>query len=205
MTPNQRDPDLDQIIDNLKDRLAALEANTVSRWGRGPHIAADPVTPPDGAFWIRTSGEWRYRANGVTVALDARYVAATGGWTTTFDPTLSQGVSTNIAHTLNRSHWHTDGDMIEWEGSFAATGTGTAGSAWTLTMPVAALSATNSSMGICYLFHGGVSYVCVVTTTSVSTMAFLPDGVAVDAWGITPNLAVAAGDQVRFRIRYRWR
>lgn len=65
-----RDPDLVQVIDDLQRRLAALEANVVSRWGRVPHVAADPATPADGQVWIRSDDKGsRYRTNGTTVPL----------------------------------------------------------------------------------------------------------------------------------------
>jgi hypothetical protein len=67
--PNQRDPDLVQVIDNLQTRLAALEANVVSRWGRVPHVATDPATLADGMAWVRSdNGQLRWRANGATQA-----------------------------------------------------------------------------------------------------------------------------------------
>lgn len=75
-----RDPDLIQIISKLQGDLDELTKNVISRAGRVPHVAADPASPPDGSDWIRSdTGEWRYRANGVTVALDARYVPRVGG------------------------------------------------------------------------------------------------------------------------------
>lgn len=64
---NPRDPDLLQIIDKATGDIAALQANVISRWGRVPHVAADPASPPDGGLWIRSdNGNLSWRANGVT-------------------------------------------------------------------------------------------------------------------------------------------
>lgn len=62
-----RDPDLLQILDRLTTGLAELKANVISRWGRIPHTAADPASPPDGSTWIRSdNGNLSWRANAVT-------------------------------------------------------------------------------------------------------------------------------------------
>lgn len=70
-----RDPDLVQIIDKLQTDLDALKANVVSRWGRVPHVPADPAALVDGMVWIR-SGDLglRFRANGQTVTPALGYV-----------------------------------------------------------------------------------------------------------------------------------
>lgn len=138
----------------------------------------------------------------------ALYLLNTGGWTTTFDPVLSQGASPTITHTVNKSQWHYDGDMIEWECRIDATASGTAGSAATVTLPVAALSATNNCMGSAMFFDSStnLAYICVGQTGSTTTMNLFTDQLASGGpWGVSPNLAVATGDQIRFLVRYRWR
>lgn len=95
MTPNQRDPDLVQIIDNLQTRLAALEANTVSRWGRVPHVAADPATLADGQVWLRSDDKtMRYRANSTTGIVGAR-----SPWGIQGAPVVATANSTNVGGT----------------------------------------------------------------------------------------------------------
>ena len=65
--PNQRDPDLVQIVEKGTDDLAALKANVISRWGRVPYLTADPTSPPDGSVWVRSDdGSLRWRSGGVT-------------------------------------------------------------------------------------------------------------------------------------------
>lgn len=66
--PNQRDRDEIEELRNLRRRLDELEQNTVSRWGRVPIVAADPVTPPDGSMWLRTDTGSRHQSAGVTRA-----------------------------------------------------------------------------------------------------------------------------------------
>lgn len=64
-----RDGDIIEIVRSVRDELGNLKANVISRWGRIPHVSADPPSPPDGAVWVRSGdGGYRYRANGVTYA-----------------------------------------------------------------------------------------------------------------------------------------
>lgn len=76
--PEPRDPDLVQIIGRLDRDLGELQRQVDARWGRVPHVAADPATPPDGGEWIRSdTGNLHWRANGVTYP--SLWVAVTGG------------------------------------------------------------------------------------------------------------------------------
>lgn len=74
--PNQRDPDGIDIIRAARTGLDDLKKLVISRWGRVPHVAADPASPPDGAVWIRSDlRRFRFRANGLTVdAGDAKRI-----------------------------------------------------------------------------------------------------------------------------------
>ena len=53
VVPNQRDPDQTTIIRQLRTELAALKSTVIGRWGRVPHLSADPASPPNGSLWIR--------------------------------------------------------------------------------------------------------------------------------------------------------
>ena len=76
-----RDPDSTQVIASLVDGLAALKANVISRWGRIPHVAADPTSPPDGSVWIRSdTGNLNWRANGTTQQSAWTAVTFAGTW-----------------------------------------------------------------------------------------------------------------------------
>lgn len=78
---NQRDPDGTDILGQVRDGLADLKANVISRWGRVPHVATDPTSLADGMAWIRSdTGQLRFRANGVTSHGDWTAVTFTNGW-----------------------------------------------------------------------------------------------------------------------------
>ena len=54
-------------IAELRADVAALQALQASRWGRVPHVATDPVSPPDGAVWLRSdTGQLSARISGTT-------------------------------------------------------------------------------------------------------------------------------------------
>jgi hypothetical protein len=62
-----RDPDEIEIIRDLRARLSDVERVSVSRWGRHPHVTADPSPLVDGLVWIRSDlGQLCFRAAGVT-------------------------------------------------------------------------------------------------------------------------------------------
>lgn len=63
-----RDADGDELDRATRDGLADLKRLHISRWGRIPHLATDPTSPPDGSVWLRSDiNQVRYRANGTTV------------------------------------------------------------------------------------------------------------------------------------------
>lgn len=140
--------------------------------------------------------------------LNAMLAEIQPAWTTTFDPVVGQGGGTPaITHTLFKSQWHYDGDMVEFECYIGVTGPGTAGQILAVTLPIAALSSTNGSMGAAGIFDGSANLRYVVTPRSVAasttSIQFYADGAGV--WGVTPSLAIANTDEIYFTIRYRWR
>jgi hypothetical protein len=63
----QRDPDEIGILTDLRHGLDELRKNTVSRWGRVPHVTADPSPLVDGQVWMRSDlGQLCFRVGGVT-------------------------------------------------------------------------------------------------------------------------------------------
>ena len=129
-------------------------------------------------------------------------------WTTTFVPQVDQGATTNIAKTITKSQWRYDGSMIEYEFFVIMTGAGTAGSAVTVTLPVVVFATPNGTMGTGVIFDNSTTqrYVCTVETNAVSTVVFGVDQSGSGAgWGQIPAIALAANDQARGLVRYRWR
>lgn len=156
------------------------------------------------ASWIYAGG---VDPNAVATdpAFSSRYVALSS-WVTTFDPVISQPGP--ITHTVAKSQWHYDGDMIEWECRIDITGTGTAPNVVSSSMPIAALSATNNSMGTGVIYDASTTalHVLGIDSGTVSSLKFIGDqAVGGNNWGINPNLALGSGDQIRFLVRYRWR
>lgn len=138
--------------------------------------------------------------------LNAMLAEIQPAWTTTFDPVIGQGGGTpNITHTLFKSQWRYDGDMIEWEFFVQTTGAGTAGQIVSVTLPIAALSATNGAMGPAAIYDSSANLRHVVTphTGSTSSIQFYADQGTV--WGVTPAVALANADQIIGFVRYRWR
>lgn len=126
-----------------------------------------------------------------------------GQWTT-YTPQIDQGASTNIAKTVNYSRYTRHGRMVTWAFQLSLTASGSAGSNVTITLPVTAASSSGVS--------GSVTIYDLSTTTRYSGQAngasagttcnFIGDWSSNNAWGNTPNLALASGDIIRGQISY---
>lgn len=125
-------------------------------------------------------------------------------WQTAFASVLTQGVSVNIAKTLQTSNYRREGGECTWNFRFDATAAGTAGSPATLTLPVAAaVSVATPGVGMVYDSSATQRYVCHLEFATTSTIAFGCDGVFAANWGLTPNLAIASSDQFRGQASYQ--
>lgn len=127
-----------------------------------------------------------------------------GAWSD-FTTVLSQGVSTNIAKTKNYSHYTQHGKMVTWSFRYTTTGTGTAGSAVRMTIPVAEATTVSTACGA-----GGTA---VIAGVVIPTNIRLIGGSGVIEWvrcdtgttsgvGLSPNSAVAAADVFQGTITY---
>ena len=131
--------------------------------------------------------------------------AIVGNGTTAHTSTISQGVSTNIAKTTNYSQYRIISGVCEWWFSYSMTASGTAGSQFTLTLPVTcAFSTVGVTVGNGMIYDASVPTIDtghyeIVTSTTIS----LAVGEGVNApWGASPNLALASGDIIRGMVRF---
>lgn len=120
---------------------------------------------------------------------------------TAYTPTVSQGVSTNIAKTVNYSKYARIGRLIIWSFSLSFTGTGTAGSGLRITLPVAAASTSGIGGSGIYVDIGSLIYTVEYSGTSTSQVGLSSSG-ANDAFGVSPSLAPAVGDGMSGVIIY---
>jgi len=131
------------------------------------------------------------------------YCAGEGGAWTSHTPQIDQGASTNIAKTVTYSKYARYGRMIVWNFTLDLTAGGTAGTQVTVTLPTTAAAAAgvNGSAALC---DTGTStrYVCTAFGADTSRVAFLVDQASSAAWGQSPNLAIATGDQIRGSVTY---
>ena len=174
-----RDPDEIQYLKKLRSDLDELTATYISRWGRVPHVAADPASPPDGAVWTRSDlNQLRYRSNGVT------YTAGLNNGVILTD--AAQTFTTSVAADIT---WGTEvSDPDNW----------TSGGSATLTVP------TGLSRRYIVTYNGTWSAV-----PGSSTVTAYINGVATYEYtttgGITFNPFItfvrtfAAGDTIKFQ------
>lgn len=141
------------------------------------------------------------------------YEAATGGNPTAsptaawidYTPVLAQGVTTNIAKTINSARYTQIGRMVAGEVYLTVTGTGTATSDLTVTLPVTALAASNP-VGAGFVYDASVPLLSggtVVPLTTTTMALYLAGGNGGVAGGSAPMAAALAnGDQIRFQFCY---
>lgn len=130
-----------------------------------------------------------------------------GAWQPSFNPTIDQGATANITHTLNLSEWRYDGPMIDWCFYLTLTGNGTVGSAVLVDLPVAALSGGSGPVfgsGIIYDASATTIYTTTIGVASTTQIVFWTSVVAGVPFGQFPTTALANGDQLRGTVRYRW-
>jgi hypothetical protein len=120
---------------------------------------------------------------------------------TSYTPTLAQGASSNIAKNVNTAKYMVVGKtMYLWIRIFA-TGTGTAGSAITVSIPSGyTISDTDTYVGSGVYGDSGVGdYACMVFAQSSTTLAMVAVTTTTGARiGVTPATTVGTNDSPNF-------
>lgn len=119
-----------------------------------------------------------------------------------YTPQIDQGVSTNIAKTINYARYRRDGSRLVVEFDLSVTAAGTSGSAITVTLPVDFATTAGGAKGIGQIYDASAvnRYVCCVERAGTSKVGFAADGAYNGQVGATPSFALANGDVVRASI-----
>ena len=139
--------------------------------------------------------------NEVLTASDVQtYLTGEGGAWTAHTPTLSQGASTNIGKTVTYSNYARYGRTIIWNFRLAITGSGTSGSAVTVTLPVTS-AATDSVTGSgAYLDTGTGWYFGTIIGASTTTAVLI--AASGGSFGADPVMTVANTDTYQGSVTY---
>lgn len=130
--------------------------------------------------------------------------AVTAGAWTAHTPQIDQGVTTNIAKTVNYSNWARVGKMITWNFRLSLTAAGTAGTRVSVTLPATAASATAAAVGSGLIYDASVpqKFISTMAMVTTTTIAFETDSSTTDAWGASPSVALASGDVLMGSVTY---
>lgn len=124
-----------------------------------------------------------------------------------YTPTISQGATNNITKTINFSEYCRSGPTgktITWCFYITITGTGTAGAAMGMTLPVNTLSASNLiGNGMIYDASATICYLAMYAGSTTSSIICFSDQSTGSGWGANPSIALAVNDQIRGSITYR--
>lgn len=128
---------------------------------------------------------------------------SSAGWTS-FTPTISQGVSTNISKSINYAKYTRFGNTVHYQFRIGITGAGTAGSAVNVSLPVnAAYTAGGLVVGSAWYYQvGGTRYGGSAELTSASTIGVSGSFSAGNLYGAVPSAATANGDYISAAITY---
>lgn len=138
----------------------------------------------------------------LAVAIDGFFTFAS------YTPTISQGASTNITKTMSYSNWMNMGTWVLWQFLVTLTGTGTAGSGVTITLPANCdRSGLRTVLGTGMIWDNSttINYSGVWVAASASTIQFISDGTTAlgNRWGTFPNIAIATDDLFQGQLVYK--
>jgi hypothetical protein len=155
------------------------------------------ATPDDsdpfkqGALAIRTLG------NNIDTSTGTGLLA----WTS-YTPTLSQGTSTNISKTVVYAKYAKLGKIVHANVRLQSTGTGQAGQAVVVTLPInaASFSIPGGNGGI---FDASVNnytgFIWIASATTCSLVSHMNSDSLV---GVNPSFAIASGDFINLTLMY---
>ena len=119
-----------------------------------------------------------------------------------YTPQVDQGV-TNIGKTITEARYTKAGDMVDLWVQLAITGTGTAGSSMSVTVPVSMTGHISQSViGHGYLQDTSVqTYGVSVCVNAATSVVFRPHAIT-GYFGSAPSVAITNTDIVAFVARY---
>jgi hypothetical protein len=118
----------------------------------------------------------------------------------TYTPTLTQGVTVSKTTVVARYCQFQKTVIVIIQ--LNPTSAGTAGSAISVGLPIAARANNNQIVGTGYIYDNSPQFNYNVTAYLISTTAFNSLYQGGSPWGTSPSLAIANGDQLQFMITY---
>lgn len=160
-----------------------------------------PSSPPEGMVVYETDTDALVVYDGSTwVRLAAVASAAVQTWT----PAVTQSGSVTV--TVTEARYVRTGAVVEAWCQLAVTGSGSAGSSVTVTLPVTASGHTaGTPLGVGTITDASASdqWSVTVQQQTTTTVAFIADdSTGIGGFGSQPSVGLANGDTVRFHVRY---
>jgi hypothetical protein len=178
---------------------AALPVKTVA----GATLAANPHSSLHNKMYeevVAIATELGTNVSGASATLAARLDLIAMGKATWNSGTVNQSTS-NISKTINRSVYFQHGSTIHWHFNYSMTGSGSAGTAITLSLPVTAID-TRAILGPALYQTGSASYVCMMKGDSTTSVKLFCEGYTDAGLGASPSFAVASGHVIQGYIVY---
>jgi hypothetical protein len=161
-----------------------------------------PTAPYEGQVIYETDTDKSLVWNGSAwLYLSTPQTTEIGGAWVSYTPTLTQ--SGAVTKTVTYAKFTQINKLCICNVRLEVTGAGTANNAITITLPLTCSSSANVRIGTALFYDGSttISYNGAVQLLSTTTAAILPD-VTNNFAGITPNVALASGDNISFCLSY---
>ena len=121
----------------------------------------------------------------------------------TWTPTVTQ--TGNVTVTINYAKYTRIQKLVVAQFYLTVTGTGTAGSAVSVSLPITNYAASSQMVGGGFIFDASATNLYTVQSqiASTTTVQFYSDQTGTASfWGIAPNVGLAVNDQIRCTVSY---
>jgi hypothetical protein len=144
----------------------------------------------------------QWTAQGITsgAVLPAATLQSIGAVWVDYTPTLTQGVT--VTKTVVQARYCQFQKTVIVNIMLNPTSTGTGGSALAVGLPIAARANNFQIIGSGFVYDNAPQFTYNVSAYLSTTTAFQFLYQGGNPWGVSPNLAIANGDQIQFMITY---
>lgn len=177
---------------NVRDQVVTPFATTSAR--------DSAITSPLEGMVVFITGDDKFTVYSGASWIEFGRLASATSWT----PTVSQGVTTGISNTVSEARYVRIGNLVHFWVDVTVTGTGTAGSAITITLPITGSGHSGSiQIGSMLIFDASAATRYQGTAEGGSTTISCAHNLSSTTFvGANPSFALANGDVIRATGHY---
>lgn len=147
--------------------------------------------------------DWPATSQAVAAQIDTILGPLKSAWTA-YVPTLTQGAA--LSKTDAYCRYLKVGRLVIAQVNISVGATGTAGTAFAVSLPTAAAAALSagSRIGTGHIFDAsaGTRYIGAAEVATSTTVTLVTDVTGGNSWGAVPSIALGSTDQISFAVTY---